>query len=212
MVRATSTPSVPGLLLGLLVIMLLGYLMGEEFGYGTLAWAWFVHFLLMVWMLAVEAGAPLPYDGRWYQVRTWEPPLYQALGVYGFMRLLRAVGWEWANRQAKKFDGTRASLPAYERGTRSSEFNHAVLAGVGLVMVAVAVFLRAWDSAAWLLGVNVFLHMYPVMLQRTMRSRVQVLLKDGRQIERQARAPRSAPRSRNGVDHAECQGEEAALE
>jgi hypothetical protein len=181
MAGPASTKYWLGLLLGLMVIALLSHLAGRWFGYGTFAWAWFVHFLLMIWMLAVEDVARLPYDGDWYRVRSWEPGLYRALGVFGFMRLLRLVGWERANRKAKKFDGTRASLPAYERATRSSEFNHAVLAVVGVWMTATALAFGAWDCAAWLLGVNVFLHVYPVMLQRTMRARVQRLLGVSRQ-------------------------------
>ena len=173
-----------GMTLGLFAVIGVAALTGMSFGFGTFAWAWLVHFLLMIWILALEAVASLPYEGRWYAVRAWEPPLYRRLGVMGFMRLLRRVGWEWANRGAKKFDGTRASLAAYERGTRSSEFNHAVLAAVGFVLVLGSVLLRAWEAAFWLLAVNLFLHVYPVMLQRTMRARVSGLL------ERADAAPR----------------------
>lgn len=166
-----------GLGLDLLGIVGLAVFAGIGFGFGTLAWAWGLHLLLMPWMLAVEARVSLPYEGGWYRVRSWEPRLYRRLGVLGFMRLLRRVGWERANRQAKKFDGTRTSLVAYERGTRSSEFNHAALGLVGFGLFGGAAALRAWDTAAWLLAVNMVLHVYPVMLQRTMRARVQGLLR-----------------------------------
>lgn len=166
-----------GLGLDLLSIVGLAVFAGIGFGFGTLAWAWGLHLLLMLWMLAVEARVFLPYEGGWYRVRSWEPRLYRRLGVLGFMRLLRRVGWERANRQAKKFDGTRTSFSAYERGTRSSEFNHAVLGLVGFGLFGGAVALRAWDTAAWLLAVNMVLHVYPVMLQRTMRARIQGLMR-----------------------------------
>lgn len=172
-----------GLGLGLLAVVGLATLTGRVSTsppFFWFFWAWTVHFLLMIWMMMLASAVPLPHEGGWYRVRDWEPRLYRRLGVMGFMRLLRAVGWERVNRSARKFDGTRASLPAFERDTRASEFSHAVLGALGFVLVLGAVLVRAWDAAFWLLAVNVFLHVYPVMLQRTMRKRIEGLLERGR--------------------------------
>lgn len=70
------------------------------------------------------------------------------------------------------------ALPALDRATRVSELAHLILAAIGTVLVVVAVTFRAWQGAAWLLALNVLLHVYPVLLQRTVRHRVGRVLRD----------------------------------
>lgn len=75
------------------------------------------------------------------------------------------------------FDGRRASLAAYEQATREAEFSHLLLGGIGTGLVLAAAARRAWGAAGWLLGANLFFQVYPVLLQRTMRARVERLLR-----------------------------------
>jgi hypothetical protein len=75
------------------------------------------------------------------------------------------------------FDGRRSSLIALERRTRSSELGHAILAGIGAALAAVAAALGAWSAAAWLLVLDVALHAYPAALQRALRARIAPLLR-----------------------------------
>lgn len=136
-----------------------------------LAVAWQV--TLMWWALFVLWAVPLPLRADWFRVRAWEAPLYRRLGVHGFMLLLRAAGWERVRRGARGFTGARASLPRLERTTREAEFSHVLLAAVNLTLPAVTGMTR--DTAAWVLLTAVACHVYPVMLQRTLRARLQQL-------------------------------------
>jgi hypothetical protein len=71
---------------------------------------------------------------------------------------------------------TAASLPAFDRQTRLSEFAHFVIAVlVTAISVAAAAF-GAWDAAAWMFSLNFVLHVYPVLLQRALRARIQRLV------------------------------------
>nr|WP_281416336.1 hypothetical protein [Deinococcus aestuarii] len=97
----------------------------------------------MRWALYVLRAVSLRPPERWYRVRPWEPGLYRRLGVLGYRRLRRRVGWERFRREATGFDGRQASLPAYERATREAEFSHLLLAGLGTGLVAGAVARRA---------------------------------------------------------------------
>lgn len=128
--------------------------------------------LLMWWALFHLWATPLPLRGGWFRVRPWEPRAYRRAGVYVFMGVLRAVGWERLRREAQGFDGTRASLRRYERRAREAEYSHALLGGITLALVVAAVLVGQVDSAVWLLVTGVLCHGYPVMLQRTLRARL----------------------------------------
>lgn len=149
-----------------------GWVTGEVLGFRGPAFAWIVHFALMAWASpSVAALWPDP-QGCFLRVRPWEPALYGLLGVRWYGRGLRAVGWERLMSSRQAFDGTRASLPALERQTRTTEVAHTLLALVGWVLVAVAAAFSAWDAVGWLTAANVLFHCYPVMLQRILRARL----------------------------------------
>ncbi len=149
---------------------------GVTLGWGF-AFAWVTHFLMMAWISGVLDAVQPRLGASWFRVRSWEPRTYRRLGVRAYRNALRRIGWDrLGGRQA--FDGTRASLPVLERRTRMSEAGHLVVGAVGTVMVLVAAAFEAWDAAAWLLAVNVVLHAYPVMLQRSTRGRIQRLSGD----------------------------------
>jgi Glycosyl-4,4'-diaponeurosporenoate acyltransferase len=142
------------------------------FGLGmVLAAAW----LLMRWALWALNRTRPALRGRWFRVAPWEPKVYRALGVYQYQTLLRVSGWERFRSEAQGFDGSRASLPRYERSTREAEASHGVLALLCTVLILCAWRLHARDTATWLLLTSVFCHFYPVLLQRTLRARLQRL-------------------------------------
>jgi hypothetical protein len=151
---------------------------GAIAGFDGFPVAWTVHFAMMAWMSALLDAARPALRGGWFRVRAWEPRAYRLIGVHAYRSLLRIVGWDRLNRRSRPFDGTRASLPALDRATRVSELAHLILAAIGTVLVVVAVAFQAWQGAAWLLALNVLLHVYPVLLQRTVRHRVGRVLRD----------------------------------
>lgn len=144
------------------------------------AWAFLLaavltHIALMRWALVWLELRPPPLEHAWYTVRPWEAPLHRRLGVRHYRELLRRVGWERFRRDALGFDGTRSSLGAYEGATRRAEYSHLLLAAVGFGAVLIALGLRSWAAASWLLGTNLFFQVYPALLQRLLRGRVQRL-------------------------------------
>jgi Glycosyl-4,4'-diaponeurosporenoate acyltransferase len=133
------------------------------------------HVLLMRWALAWLTLRPAPLDSSWYTVRPWETPLYRRLGALRYRNLLRRVGWERFRRGALAFDGTRASLAAYDRATREAEYSHLLLAAAGFGALVISLGLRAWAATSWLLITTLFFQVYPALLQRLLRARVQRL-------------------------------------
>ena len=160
---------------GIAVVGLAGAV-DAAFGYGNFMFAWVLHFLLMGWMSAVVDTVQPRLRGSWFRVRDWEPVVHRRLGAWWYMRLLRLVGWERLTGRNSAFTGTRGSLAAFDRQTRLSEFAHFVIAVlVTAISVAAAAF-GAWDAAAWMFSLNFVLHVYPVLLQRALRARIQRLV------------------------------------
>ena len=134
--------------------------------------AWVAHMLLMAWAsVVVDAAAP-PLQHRWFVPRPWEGAAWRALGVRRFGRLLDGVGWTRVVRRGRGPDGTRAGLLRLDRATRSSEAGHLLCLGATLGLVAGTLGADEPAGAAWLAGLAVVLHVYPVLLQRLVRARV----------------------------------------
>jgi len=131
--------------------------------------------LLMRWALLLLHDTRPALASGWFQVKPWEPGLYRRFGVYSYRALLRRVGWEAFRRDAQGFDGSRGSIGTFERMTREAEYSHLLLLLICAVLLLALVAAHVWDTSGWLLGTTVFFHLYPVMLQRTLRARLQCL-------------------------------------
>ena len=158
-----------------MVVLSLSDWLQRRLGWHGLPLALTVQVLLMWWALYLLWATPFALRAGWFRVRSWEAPLYQHLRIYAYRDLLKAVGWEHLRRQAQGFDGTRASLRPYERRTREAEFSHILLSGANLMLILISSLRGQVDTAGWLLATGLFLHVYPVMLQRTLRERLQRL-------------------------------------
>nr|WP_244977121.1 hypothetical protein [Deinococcus humi] len=129
----------------------------------------------MWWALALLAVTRPPLRGAFFTVNGWEVCLYQRLGAPAFGTLLRRVGWERLRRDARGFSGTRASLARLDHATREAEYSHLLLALVCAGIALGALSLHAADTAGWLMLTAIPTHLYPVMLQRSLRWRLQRL-------------------------------------
>lgn len=127
--------------------------------------------VLMAWSAVV--GVPRTgLTASWFRVHAWEPRVYRALGVRIFDRILSVSGWNRLIEAERAFDGSRAGLAALDHDTRRSEVAHLACIAVVMVVTVFAVVAGLWTSAAWLLGLAIPLHLYPVGLQRLLRSRI----------------------------------------
>lgn len=160
---------------GLVGVAGVGWLAAQLFGLHGPLFAVAVHIALMRWALFVLRTVQPDLQCSWFRVQPWEAGVYRALGVMRYMQLLRWVGWERFRRTAQGFSGQRASLSLYGRATREAEFSHMLLAAIGNGAVLAAAVLGRWDTAVWLAAANLFFQVYPVLLQRTMRARLQRL-------------------------------------
>lgn len=128
-------------------------------------------------LMALLAGPSLVDVARSrYRVRGFEPLIYTALGAEALRRVLDSVGWNRVIKQMRQEQGTASrrrgsGRDRFLRGTEQSETGHAL----GIVATGSLGLIAALTShpvgALQILLVGVILHLYPVMIQRLVRSR-----------------------------------------
>ena len=115
---------------------------------------------------------------RWLRVPTCERVLHRIVGVGIFGWLLDVSGW---NRHVAKpmrgFSGKRAGLPSLEQSFRGNVSAHGTCFAIHVLLAVLALFSRRpWSAALWMLLPGVVVHLYPVLLQRSIMLRLQPLL------------------------------------
>ncbi|WP_258724298.1 hypothetical protein [Cellulomonas sp. NS3] len=140
---------------------------------GVLAWG--AQWTGLCWAAVVLREPERWLPRRWTPVRRAELRWYRRCGVEVFRRALGAVGWNRSVDAGRGFDGSRATLDALETGTRRSEGAHVLLLGLTALLAAAGLVLGRPAVAAWSAALAVPFHVYPVLLQRTTRYRLQRL-------------------------------------
>jgi hypothetical protein len=116
---------------------------------------------------------------HWFRVPAGERVFHRMLGVGTFGWLLERSRW---NRHVvaplRRFDGTRAGLPSLERSALGGIIAHGACFAVHLLLGAAALFSGHPWGAVWILLPGVVLHLYPVLLQRSIMLRLQPLLNE----------------------------------
>ena len=168
------------LLTSVTVVLLIGFV-GSKSGYRSPAFAFFANWMVMsgVTMLdgVIKVASFLP--PRYFKINEWEVTsgIYRVLGVRLFKRIL--VGGPFAMlNSAIRYNGDRASLAQLASNMRDAEAAHLLIFCIMVSFVLFAVVRGWWDSALWLLGFNVALNLYPIMLQRSNRGRLERIIKD----------------------------------
>jgi hypothetical protein len=115
---------------------------------------------------------------QWLRVPAGERVLHRIVGVEIFGWLLNVSGW---NRRVAEpmrgFSGKRAGLLALEQGVRANVSAHGFCFAIHLLLAVLALFSRQpWSGALWMLLPGVVVHLYPVLLQRSIMLRLQPLL------------------------------------
>jgi hypothetical protein len=115
---------------------------------------------------------------QWFRVPAGERKLHRIVGVGFFGWLLGVSGW---NRRVAEpmrgFSGKRAGLATLEQGIRANVSAHGLCFAIHGLLAVLALFTRhPWSGALWMLLPGVIIHLYPVLLQRSIMLRLQPLL------------------------------------
>jgi hypothetical protein len=115
---------------------------------------------------------------QWFRVPAGERVLHRVVGVGVFAWLLDASGW---NRHflepLRGFSGKRHGLPSLEQSVQAAAVSHGICFAIHVLLAILALFTRRpWSAALWMLLPGVVVHLYPVLLQRSIMLRLQPLL------------------------------------
>jgi SAM-dependent methyltransferase len=118
---------------------------------------------------------------QWFRVPRGERVLHRMLGVGVCGWLLDVSGW---NRRVveplRGFSGTKSGLAWFEQSVRSSIVSHGICFAIHALLAVLALFARhPLRGVLWMLLPGVVLHLYPVLIQRSLMLRLQPLLDKG---------------------------------
>ena len=141
--------------------------------HGVSSLLFFVLPLVTAWLIA----RVLPE--RYYQIKTFESSgwMYEAIGIRFFKRFV--PNGDYINRTIRRFQpdyrlvSDERSMVQFEAGTRLAERCHLVSLLLVLPSASYALMLGWTGFAVWILLPNIPLHLYPVLLQRYTRARLQ---------------------------------------
>jgi hypothetical protein len=129
--------------------------------------------------VAVPAPALMQRVPRqWFRVPAGERVLHRFVGVGVFGWLLDVSGWNrYVLEPQRGFSGKRAGLLSLEQSVRGAAVAHGTCFAIHVFLATLALFSRhPWSAALWMLLPGVVVHLYPVLLQRSIMLRLQPLL------------------------------------
>ena len=114
---------------------------------------------------------------QWFRVPTGERVLHRIVGVGVFGWRLDVSGWNRLIERIRGFSGNRAGLLSLEQHARAGAIAHGTCFAIHVLLAVLALFSRhPWSGALWMLLPGVVVHLYPVLLQRSIMLRLQPLL------------------------------------
>jgi hypothetical protein len=114
---------------------------------------------------------------QWFRVPAGERAIHRMLGVRIFGWLLDISGWNHLIERMRRFSGKKAGLLSLEQHARAGAIAHGICFAIHVLLAVLALFTRhPWSGALWMLLPAVVVHLYPVLLQRSLMLRIQPLL------------------------------------
>lgn len=141
----------------------------------SFAFAWALNFLLMILVFAYTEASKSPMISPYFDEKKWEKKgeIYELFGINLFRKLLVLIGWEKLNKKASPVEKSPAALMHLHSQTKKSELGHLI---IFLIVSGFTVFVMTTMgilNALWLFVLNILLNLYPVLLQRYNRPRIE---------------------------------------
>jgi hypothetical protein len=156
-------------------------LLGLTTRFGPFVHAALVNLAVVAWTAFVLPLRGLPPFDEYYTLRAWERSgrVFHWLGVPLFRALVRRGPLSLPNRAlpAAWHSGDPARI---ERETRAAEGGHAIAFVIVVLFAIVSLVRGAPERAMWLAVLDLPMNLYPVLLQRDHRHRLQELLSAGK--------------------------------
>jgi hypothetical protein len=134
---------------------------------------------MLVFTLLFDTLFTPNYSSEYFTSKPFEQEgsIYRWFGVKFYISILKLIGWEKIIRKGQPIKNNLESLTKFEFWTKGSETVHLFSA---IFVTAVTIWI-AWrysfSHIKWLVLSNVLLNVYPVLLQRYNRPRINRLIR-----------------------------------
>jgi hypothetical protein len=147
-------------------------------GLHSFLFAWVLNFMLMLGVLYITETFKPRLISTYYNSKKWEAEgeIYKWFGVDVFRKILVWVGWEKLNKSSNPVKKNLDTLKQLEYRTRQSEFGHLIIFFVVLIFNFVVAFRYGIIQSLWLFFLNIVLNVYPIVVQRYNRPRLQNII------------------------------------
>ena len=152
--------------------------------------------IVTIWTTVLTPGVAVPVlqrlPRRWCRVPAGERIFHRLLGVGIFARLLERSGWNRRNVYPAWGPAiNRTRLPLRVLAAHGGGGAHGVCFAIHVLFSTVALFTGHPWGALWILLPGVVVHLYPVLLQRSILLRLQPLLDKSPSIDVGEARPKS---------------------
>jgi hypothetical protein len=158
-----------------LMTIALTYALAHYMKMDSFAFAWALNFLLMAGTINFTEALRGQLNSRYYNEQPWERggKIYRSLGIHFYRKLLVWIGWEKLNKKAAPVEKNTEALIHLHNRTKKSELGHLIILIIVLGFNIFVAFKFGIVKSLWLLILNILFNLYPVLLQRYNRPRIE---------------------------------------
>lgn len=165
-------------ILVILITLLVIYAIALWLLFTSFLFSWILNFWLMTCYSMLAALIKPKLDSSYFDVKKFEKggEIYKYFGVHFYRKILVWVGWEKIRKQGNPIIKDPHSLRIIEYNTRISETGHTMIA---FIVFGITIGLStSLHQAKWLMITNIFLNVYPIMVQRYNRPRLRSVIEN----------------------------------
>ena len=141
----------------------------------SFSFAWVLNFMLMACVLTFTETLKSPLTSPYFNQKKWERrgDLYESLGINFYRKLLVWTGWERLNKKSNPIEKNTKALMHLHYRTKQSELGHLIIFFIVLGFNILVTLKFGFIKSLWLLVLNILLNLYPMLLQRYNRPRIE---------------------------------------
>ncbi|MES2811296.1 MAG: hypothetical protein V4670_02395 [Bacteroidota bacterium] len=178
------------IIIGVILIftIVLTYGLVNYIGVKGFLFAWSLNFMLMMCVFAFTETLKANFTSGYYKEKVWEHKgkIYENLGINLFRKLLVLVGWEKLNKKANPVKNNLDALTHLEYRTKQSELGHLIIFFIVLGFTVYVAMKYGFIESLWLLLLNTILNVYPILLQRYNRPRLNKAIRINKNRKKQS--------------------------
>lgn len=145
-----------------------------------------LNFMLMACVLLFTETMKSAFTSPYFQPKSWERKgrVYELLGINLYRKFLVITGWEKLHKKTKPVAKSDDALANLHYRTKQDELGHLIIAVIVSGFTVFVAYRHGIANALWLLGFNMLLNVYPVLLQRYNRPRIERALHVSRRFKK----------------------------